>query len=383
MEQRSLAYENQLLLLVLRNCATQGPEKRDRIQRKKCFSKNLAISRSGKWLHFKKVKSKEHYNALLKEKGKWSPLQNCLGSFRSTSESSWNLKVDEYDYLKSEIEPAHSVSIGSIQRAAHPFEAQVTKIFLFMDSNTKSFTIEAKFTKAPPRPIPNLDARGQYYFGLKGNALSFPESYLHRDGICLNDHGTVFRQKLGYETIQSAGKSWKKSVPPPKSSTRPMKWSLILELARALMFARGKQDHCAAIGVTFSITMFYFPLGFCNGLQYSSRWIGNQNRNSSGPVLQFRSNPIRNSKPSSSRQNSVGINVIRSIKPSNSQVSKFIILKPDSKKPLMKTRESGAWVSKIASQVFYNVGSIDLTGVINELDQKRKLNYSLQRLLSL
>jgi ABC-type lipoprotein release transport system permease subunit len=45
-----------------------------------------------------------------------------------------------------------------------------------------------------------------------------------------------------------------------------MKWSLIFEISKALMFARMKQTLIAATGVMFSITMFVALLGFMNGL---------------------------------------------------------------------------------------------------------------------
>ena len=45
-----------------------------------------------------------------------------------------------------------------------------------------------------------------------------------------------------------------------------MKFSLILEIAKALMIARFKQTMIAAVGVVFSITMFVALLGFMNGL---------------------------------------------------------------------------------------------------------------------
>ena len=41
---------------------------------------------------------------------------------------------------------------------------------------------------------------------------------------------------------------------------------LIFSIAKALMLARWKQTMVAAIGVTFSITMFVTLLGFMNGL---------------------------------------------------------------------------------------------------------------------
>ena len=45
-----------------------------------------------------------------------------------------------------------------------------------------------------------------------------------------------------------------------------MKFKLIFEISKSLLFARWKQTLVAAIGVTFSITMFISLLGFMNGL---------------------------------------------------------------------------------------------------------------------
>jgi lipoprotein-releasing system permease protein len=45
-----------------------------------------------------------------------------------------------------------------------------------------------------------------------------------------------------------------------------MKNSLILQIAKALLFARWKLTLVAAVGVTFSITMFITLLSFMSGL---------------------------------------------------------------------------------------------------------------------
>ena len=147
-----------------------------------------------------------------------------------------------------------------------------------------------------------------------------------------------------------------------------MKWSLILELARALMFARGKQTLVAAVGVTFSITMFIALLGFMNGLNTLLDGLV-LNRT---PHVRFYNQvkPNPNQPIDISAEFGSDINVIRSIKPSNSRLSIY------NSEPILETLTQDPRVrgvsSKIASQVFYNVGNIDLTGVVNGIDPEKE-----------
>ncbi|MEB2775137.1 FtsX-like permease family protein [Algoriphagus sp. D3-2-R+10] len=147
-----------------------------------------------------------------------------------------------------------------------------------------------------------------------------------------------------------------------------MKWSLIIELAKALMFARVKQTLVAAVGVTFSITMFIALLGFMNGL---NTMLDSLVLNRTPHVRfynQIKPNP--NQPIDLSSEFGSGINVIRSIKPSNSRLSIY------NSDPILQTLEKDPRVkgvsAKIAAQVFYNVGSIDLTGVINGIDPEKE-----------
>ena len=147
-----------------------------------------------------------------------------------------------------------------------------------------------------------------------------------------------------------------------------MKWSLILELARALMFARGKQTLVAAVGVTFSITMFIALLGFMNGLNSLLDGLV-LNRT---PHIRFYNQikPNPNQPIDISAEFGGDINVIRSIKPSNSRLSIY------NSEPILQTLREDPRVrgvsSKIASQVFYNVGNIDLTGIVNGIDPDKE-----------
>ncbi len=143
-----------------------------------------------------------------------------------------------------------------------------------------------------------------------------------------------------------------------------MKWSLILEIARALMLARIKQTLIAAVGVMFSITMFVALLGFMNGLNtLLDGLILNRT-----PHIRFYNEikPNPNQPIDQSESFSQSLNVIRSIKPSTSRLAIY------NSESIIQTLESDPRVlgvsPKISSQVFFNIGTIDLTGLVNGID---------------
>jgi len=143
-----------------------------------------------------------------------------------------------------------------------------------------------------------------------------------------------------------------------------MKWSLIFEISKALMFARMKQTLIAAIGVVFSITMFVALLGFMNGLNTMLDGLV-LNRT---PHIRFynevRPNPNQPIDQSIQFENS--LNIIRSIKPSTSRLAIH------NSEAIIKSLEEDQRVlgvsPKISAQVFFNVGTIDLTGIVSGID---------------
>jgi len=143
-----------------------------------------------------------------------------------------------------------------------------------------------------------------------------------------------------------------------------MKKSLILDIAKGLLFARWKQTLIAAIGVTFSITMFITLLGFMNGLNDLLDGLM-MNRTAHvrlyNEVLPSEYQPIDLSESQSGTYN-----FVESIKPKNDRTeirnSQAILnaLKND-------TRVKGR-TPRISAQVFYNLGSTNLNGLINGVD---------------
>ncbi len=147
-----------------------------------------------------------------------------------------------------------------------------------------------------------------------------------------------------------------------------MKWSLIFELSKALMLARFKQTLIAAVGVTFSITMFVALLGFMNGLNTMLDGLV-LNRT---PHIRFYNEikPNPDQPISLSGEFSTSLNVVRSIKPSTSRLA--IHNSESIMETLTKDPRVLGLSRKISAQVFFNVGTIDLTGVVNGIDVEKE-----------
>ena len=143
-----------------------------------------------------------------------------------------------------------------------------------------------------------------------------------------------------------------------------MKFKLIASISKSLLFARWKQTLVAAVGVTFSITMFIALLGFMEGL---NELLDGLMLNRTAHVKLY--NDVAATKVQPIQQFYLDTNrhdFIRSIKPKDKLLgirnSQSIInaLKKDS-------RVLGI-APKIVTQVFYNVGEVDLVGVIDGID---------------
>jgi len=143
-----------------------------------------------------------------------------------------------------------------------------------------------------------------------------------------------------------------------------MKIGLIPELAKSLLLARFRQTLIAAIGVTFSITMFVTLLSFMNGL---NRLLDNMILNRTPHIRMYNDikpsayQPIHHSKKYSGTYH-----FISSVKPENSRKELYNVgaiyhtLKSD-------TRVAG-FSPKVSAQVFYNTGPIEMTGIVNGID---------------
>lgn len=139
---------------------------------------------------------------------------------------------------------------------------------------------------------------------------------------------------------------------------------LIMSIAKALMLARWKQTLVAAVGVMFSITMFVTLLGFMNGL---NDLLDSLILNRTPHIRLY--NEIKPSKIQpidESEDYKESHNFVESIKPSGGRLE--IYNNAQIMQTLRKDKRVLGIAPRITTQVFYNVGAIDLTGVINGID---------------
>jgi lipoprotein-releasing system permease protein len=143
-----------------------------------------------------------------------------------------------------------------------------------------------------------------------------------------------------------------------------MNFRLLVSISGSLLLARLKQTIVAAVGVTFSITMFVTLLSFMSGL----------NDLLDGLVIN-RTAHIRlynEIKPSDLQPVNLSEtyksyhNFISSVKPKKERLQ---IYNSGAIMDFLRTDQRISGIApKITTQVFYNVGAIDLTGVINGID---------------
>jgi lipoprotein-releasing system permease protein len=141
-----------------------------------------------------------------------------------------------------------------------------------------------------------------------------------------------------------------------------MNLKLIVQVSISLLLARWKQTLVAAVGVTFSIAMFITLLGFMNGL---NDLLDGLILNRTAHIRLYHDINVSKNQPIDLLSPNTS-NFVNSIKPKNQRLELY------NSAQIMQAIKQDARVlgvaPKINAQVFYNVGTIDLTGVINGID---------------
>ncbi len=165
-------------------------------------SKNLSISDVVLSEYILTSKTNGMVYSILKEKGEMVSPQTPLAVIGSAGEFLLELQVDEYDISKIELNQVVLVTMDSFKDQV--FEAKVTRIYPIMNSQSKSFTIEAIFTKAPSKLYPNLTLEANIVTQVKSETLVIPRNYLWLDDRVITEGGDTIPVKVGIKTYQFA-----------------------------------------------------------------------------------------------------------------------------------------------------------------------------------
>jgi len=105
------------------------------------------------------------------------------------------LDVDENDMVRVRLGQNIVVTMDSYKGIA--FEAVVSKIFPIMDERSRTFKIEARFLKSPPKLYPNLTAEANIIIQTKKNAITIPKEYLIEGTYVLVNKDEKRKVKVG------------------------------------------------------------------------------------------------------------------------------------------------------------------------------------------
>ena len=143
-----------------------------------------------------------------------------------------------------------------------------------------------------------------------------------------------------------------------------MNIQLILRIARSLLLARWKQTLVAAIGVTFSITMFIALLSFMSGL---NNLLDGLMLNRTAHVRLFNEiKPNIHQPINASQEFKTSYNFIRSVKSGSNRQE---IYNSGAIMQALKTDKRVTGIApKITAPVFFNDGAIEITGIIFGID---------------
>lgn len=124
--------------------------------------------------------------SLTKEVGEFVSTQTPLALIGDSKQYTVELQVDEYDIVH--IQPPQRVLLRMDSYKGEVFEARVTKINPLLNERSKTFTVEASFTKAPPTLYPFLTVEANIVIQTKAQALTIPRNCLLQDSLVLTKH---------------------------------------------------------------------------------------------------------------------------------------------------------------------------------------------------
>lgn len=202
LEQRQLAYEGS------QNAYYNAQVTYNDLKRQLEFSssqskKNLMISNKQASDYVLKSDIKGRVYSLLKEKGEMVGPQTPLAVIGDAHTFLLQMQVDEYDILK--VRTGQQVLITMDSYKGQVFEASITKIYPMMNERSKSFLVEAVFTKGPEVLYPNVTFEANIVIRKKDKALLVPRNYLLHDSVLVKasgDHVTVKTGLMDYKYVE-------------------------------------------------------------------------------------------------------------------------------------------------------------------------------------
>lgn len=162
--------------------------------------KSLQLSESTAEDYLIKSNADGKVYSLLRKRGELVSPQSPVALIGDASGFMLELQVDEFDIAKVAVGQKILLHMDSYK--GQTFEAEVERINPAMNSESRSFTVEAGFTKAPPVLYPNLTCEANIVTQVKDGALTIPRSYLIDDSLVMLESGKLRKVSTGLKDYQ-------------------------------------------------------------------------------------------------------------------------------------------------------------------------------------
>lgn len=199
LEQRELAYQSS------QNALSNATIRYNDLKRQINFSakqakNNLALSsKSASDFEIRSDINGRVYSVLI-EKGDLVGPQIPLAVIGSADSFVLEMQVDEYDIAKVDLNMRVLVTMDSYK--GQVFEARVSKINPLMNERSKTFKVEAVFTKAPKKIFPNTSFEANIVLESKKEVLTIPRTYLLKGDSVLLSSGKKVKVKIGLRDFE-------------------------------------------------------------------------------------------------------------------------------------------------------------------------------------
>ena len=161
---------------------------------------NLARSQVGRGDHtVRSLVDGRVYDVLI-EKGELVTPQVPLAVVGRSDAFVLELQVDEFDIAR--VHPDQRVLLSMDSYKGQLLEARITRVDPILDQRSRTFTVEATFTKAPPALYPYLTTEANIVVEHKDGALTIPATYLIDDRYVLTDEDQRTEVTVGLRDLQ-------------------------------------------------------------------------------------------------------------------------------------------------------------------------------------
>jgi multidrug efflux pump subunit AcrA (membrane-fusion protein) len=199
LEQRELAYKNSTTAYETAMLKYRDLKKQLNFAAKQS-QKNVQITAtiSDDYTITSKINGKVY--DILKENGEMVTTQSPVAIIGDADSFYLELQVDEYDIAKIKLGQKTMLTLDSYK--GQNFEAIISKIDPIMDEQSRSFTIEATFTKQPQTLYPNLTTEANILIQTKQKVLTIPRNYLIDDTYVMMENKEKRKVNIGLKDYQ-------------------------------------------------------------------------------------------------------------------------------------------------------------------------------------